>query len=208
MARRKIEKNEPHTKDHILQSAVKLFAKEGYDGLKMDTLASFAKVNKATIYYYYKNKQTLYETIIENVAKSYYQNMQKYLLNKNDPKEKLDAFIDSALVFIETNRDIAKIMMIELSCEWKNIDGKVKENFIPIILAIKNLLQEGVDKGVFNKINPLLLQGLLMGGFNYYLLMKNIYVGFESASKLNIKLSDGKQEIKQMILKSLIKDVK
>jgi len=165
-------------------------------------------VNKATIYYYYKNKQTLYETIIENIAKSYYQNMQKYLLNKNDPKEKLDAFVDSALVFIETNRDIAKIMMIELSCEWKNIDEKVKENFVPIILSIKSLLEEGEKKGVFNKTNPLLLQGLLMGGFNYYLLMKNIFTGFESANKLNIKLTDGKQEIKQMILKFLIKDEK
>lgn len=205
MARRKIEKNEPLTKDHILQSAVKLFAKEGYDGLKMDTLASFAKVNKATIYYYFKNKQTLYETIIENIARSYYQNMQKHLFDKNDPEEKVDALIDAALIFIETHRDIAKIMMIELSCEWKNIDEKVKENFIPIISTIKTILQEGENKGVLNRINPLLLQGLLMGGFNYYLLMKSIFKGFESASKLDIELSDGKHEIKQMILKSLIK---
>lgn len=205
MAKKENLKKDLTTKEHILECAIKLFAKEGYDGLRMDNLAKEAGINKATIYYYFENKQTLYETIIKNLANSFYELLQKNLQNKTDYIERLETFLDSALFMVETKREIAKIMMIELSFGWKNISPDTKNDFIPIIHMLFDILKKGEINNIFNKINPLLLQGIIMGGFNYYLLMKDVFINFDSPKKMELEFTNGKDEIKQMILKSIVK---
>ena len=44
------------SKERILNVAEKIFADKGFDGARVDEIAQRAKVNKALIYYYYKNK--------------------------------------------------------------------------------------------------------------------------------------------------------
>jgi AcrR family transcriptional regulator len=47
------------TKKKILETAEKLFAKHGFDATSVDLVAQTAGVNKALIYYYFKNKNDL-----------------------------------------------------------------------------------------------------------------------------------------------------
>ena len=42
-------------REKIMKVAVSLFAKKGFDAATVDEIAAKAKVNKALIYYYYKN---------------------------------------------------------------------------------------------------------------------------------------------------------
>jgi len=51
------------SKRRILDSAVSLFAENGYDGSRVDVIAKRAGVNKALIYYYFpRGKEELLET--------------------------------------------------------------------------------------------------------------------------------------------------
>jgi len=193
------------TKGHILVCAIELFAKVGYDGMRMDQLAKDAKLNKATIYYHYTNKQTLYETIITLVSRTVYENIQNALQKQTSEQEQIISFIDMTLLMIQDHRGVAKIMMMELSQGWKNVDQSVRKNFIPFIVLLAQILEMGVQKGVFNKINPILFQAMLVGGFNYYLQMKELVTRFDTDKALAFELGDGREEIKTMILKSLLK---
>ena len=55
------------TRDAILHAAVKMFARDGFHGTKIDAVATAAQVNKQRIYAYFGNKAKLFEAAMRNV---------------------------------------------------------------------------------------------------------------------------------------------
>ena len=51
----------------ILQAAIREFAREGVAGARTDAIAKAAKVNKALLYYYFRDKDALYGAALEQV---------------------------------------------------------------------------------------------------------------------------------------------
>src|SRR4051812_37940516 len=51
----------------ILKAAVREFAREGVAGARTDAIARLARVNKALIYYYFKDKEALYDAVLDEV---------------------------------------------------------------------------------------------------------------------------------------------
>lgn len=58
------ENNE--ARERILAASVKTFAEKGFDGARMDAIAKEAGVNKALIYYYFKSKKELLDTLVSD----------------------------------------------------------------------------------------------------------------------------------------------
>ena len=55
------------TKKRILDVATEEFATLGYSGLSMNKQAEKLKINKAMIYYYFKDKRNLYDEVISSI---------------------------------------------------------------------------------------------------------------------------------------------
>jgi AcrR family transcriptional regulator len=50
----------------IVEAAIRVFGLKGYRLTQMDEIADQAKVSKATLYYYFKNKAHLFQYVLEN----------------------------------------------------------------------------------------------------------------------------------------------
>ena len=50
----------------ILQAALIEFAQEGIAGARMDAIAAAAGVNKALLYYYFRDKEALYGAVLDD----------------------------------------------------------------------------------------------------------------------------------------------
>src|ERR1035441_6002042 len=50
----------------ILQAALVEFAQEGIAGARMDAIAAAAGVNKALLYYYFRDKEALYGAVLDD----------------------------------------------------------------------------------------------------------------------------------------------
>lgn len=53
----------------ILRAAEKLFFSRGYDNVSMDEIANEAELNKATLYFYFKDKESLYFAVVNRGIK-------------------------------------------------------------------------------------------------------------------------------------------
>lgn len=58
------EREKEQRRNDILQAAEKLFFAWGYDSVTMDDIAKAVELNKATLYLYYKDKESLYFSIV------------------------------------------------------------------------------------------------------------------------------------------------
>ncbi|MFY9748621.1 MAG: TetR/AcrR family transcriptional regulator [Acidobacteriaceae bacterium] len=56
------------TRDRILRAAIREFSEHGLAGARTGAIASAARVNKALLYYYFRDKEALYTASLEEVA--------------------------------------------------------------------------------------------------------------------------------------------
>ena len=73
----------------ILQAAIREFAREGVAGARTDAIAKTAKVNKALLYYYFRDKDALYAAALEQVFKERDAHLMPILRENTPPGEKL-----------------------------------------------------------------------------------------------------------------------
>ncbi len=63
--------------DIVREEAIKMLANEGFDGFSMNKLAKVSNVSVATLYIYYKDKETLLKVIGTEIGRSFMQNTLK-----------------------------------------------------------------------------------------------------------------------------------
>jgi AcrR family transcriptional regulator len=74
-------------REKILKLAGKLFWQKGYLGTSMDDIASSANLNKATLYYYFKDKDQILSEIVSGANRVAY-DMALEVVNSNFTAEK------------------------------------------------------------------------------------------------------------------------
>ena len=57
-----------HSRDRILHAAIREFSEHGLAGARTSAIAAAARVNKALLYYYFRDKEALYAAALEEVA--------------------------------------------------------------------------------------------------------------------------------------------
>lgn len=60
------------TKDNILNSALQLYATEGYHGASMAKIAKGAGIKAASIYFFFKNKEALFQELFQHVLMEHF----------------------------------------------------------------------------------------------------------------------------------------
>jgi AcrR family transcriptional regulator len=145
------DRKKENTRKKIMKVATSLFAKKGFDAATVDEIALKAKVNKALIYYYFKNKDDLLTKIFDGFMEEGLVRFQE-LFAKIKSKEDFDSrsrvveIMRILLDFMMENEELLKIMLME------SIKGK-RDPFLEIIKRqsgreLVGLLDEARSKGV------------------------------------------------------------
>ena len=95
---RPIAKDYEFKRDHILNSAARLFAKEGFAGASMSALAQECKISKANIYHYYSGKDALLFDLLDSYLKALHQKLTSLNLDGVPPEQKLFLLVREILL--------------------------------------------------------------------------------------------------------------
>lgn len=157
MGRKSINKNrldDHRKKEKWVEKLIPHFKSEGLLGYSMDQLANYLEISKATIYNHFKSKDEIVESVIDLKIRQL-SGLNDYLQNQNLPflvryykgiKYFTSGLSDFSIVFLN---DLQKVYPEQ----WKVFSDFQNE----CIESIKNYYQEGIENGVFNKINLSLL---------------------------------------------------
>lgn len=148
-------------KEIILQIARKLFTRYGLKKTSVDDIASEAKIGKATIYYYFKSKQEIFKTVVDRELAILKDAIREAISKEDSPEGKLRAFI---LTRISRTHElvnlyrVTKDIVTELLPDLEKIR---KSHFTEELNILKEILSEGVKKGIF-KVKRIELTSLAM----------------------------------------------
>jgi len=142
----------------ILRAAAQEFAELGIAGARTDAIARAARVNKALIYYYFKDKETLYGAVLDHAFSGMKTTIFRVLDSDLPPREKILAYVGAYFDFIASNQIYPKLMQREMmrarEGHWLHIDRLIKTYFQPIYQRLGELLQKGIEQGEFRKVDP------------------------------------------------------
>ena len=142
----------------ILRAAAREFAELGIAGARTDAIAREARVNKALIYYYFKDKETLYGAALDDAFSGLKTAVFRVLDSDLTPREKMLAYAGAYFDFIATNQLYPRLMQREMMRAREgrspHIDKVIKNYIRPIFGRVSELVQKGIADGEFRAVNP------------------------------------------------------
>jgi TetR/AcrR family transcriptional regulator len=142
----------------ILRAAAREFAALGIAGARTESIARQAKVNKALIHYYFKDKETLYGAVLDS-AFSGLKSIVFQVLDGDQPvRERFLAYVGAYFDFVVQNQTYPKLMQREMmrarEGQSPHIDKIVKNYIQPIYLRVGELIRQGIAEGEFRPVDP------------------------------------------------------
>jgi AcrR family transcriptional regulator len=201
-------------KTHIINAAVELFAEKGFEGTSIRDIATKANVNVAMINYYFGSKEKLFECMVEQKA-AYTKGALEEIVNDKSLSEieKIDSIIDSYVNRLFTNRIFHRVIHQEMMLNQReSLQQTIVNVLFPNSLVIRNVIESGIKKGIFKKVDSALVIATLIGTINQVLLSKRMcnklldkdedYVPYEDV-KFKKRISD---HLKELLRSYLLKN--
>ena len=142
----------------ILEAAVHEFSREGVAGARTDAIARAARVNKALLYYYFKDKDTLYGAVLDQAFGGLTSTLLHILSLDLPPREKVLAYAGGHFDYIASHARYPRIVQAEMmragrggSAQFQRI---VKHYFRPLASKLAEVIREGQARGQFRPGSP------------------------------------------------------
>ena len=145
MARKKEDKQK-----QILESAAKVFAREGFYKAKIEDVAREAEVAHGTVYLYFKSKDDLLVSIFQENLRDLIQYISSETKKENGAEAKLKRMISFQIELIETNPDLTALLLVEFPQTGKFLNSNAVDEVAAYIDMIAAILKEGVEEGIFS----------------------------------------------------------
>lgn len=92
------------TEKKILEAARKVFETKGYNGTRMQKIADEAGISKASLHYYFRSKDNLFEKIFNDALDEYIPLVSTWADNDLSWEEKVEQFTKNMIEFIRHGR--------------------------------------------------------------------------------------------------------
>lgn len=145
------------SREKILRAALHEFSAHGLAGARTDAIAESAKVNKALLYYYFKNKESLYAAAFEEVLNRVMKSTIAVLESKCSPGEQILRLALNHFDRILTQHEFQSLMQQEMvrfhHGKTTSIPLLASKAFAPLLKKIEESVQQGIRNGELCKID-------------------------------------------------------
>jgi AcrR family transcriptional regulator len=165
-----------NTRAEVLSAARTVFARRGFAAASMREVADAARVNKAMIYYHFRDKQDLYRAVLaDSLAAMREVWSDEVFSRKASAREKIERFIDGFVRFQSRNEELRHIFMMEYyahGTKSANIKWIAKEYFAKEHAALVAILREGMRSGELKRTDPRMAVMMLFGMISHSFLFQ------------------------------------
>jgi len=137
-------------KKKIMQAAIEIFAKNGFDRTRMEDIAMAAGLAKGTLYLYFKNKEDLFYAICDHNLEELRNQLSRVFNRKEnimlDARKFYDEYRKESL-----GGDTIWFEMIALSTRSQRLRKILTENQSKVYQVVKEVLKTQIERGFFRE---------------------------------------------------------
>ncbi len=138
------------TRDKFIEVARQLFARKGVENTTMNDIASASDKGRRTIYTYFKSKRDIFNAVIESETDQLINRLRHIVARQSSPEEKLLEYVECRF---ETMKEIVSrngSLRAGFFRDVRKVDRARKIITRKETAMLRDILQEGVEQGVFD----------------------------------------------------------
>ncbi len=183
----------------IYKAALPFFAKYGYKKTTLEDIASALDMSNTNLYSYARSKRDLYQCCVDYAIDQWQEFVRQQTRDIEDPKEKLVTTWRSAIGYIIGNEEMMALLKNDPTIfpMFPNVDP-IEEYNDWSVQYVKEILEEGIEKGVFRATINVDIAATMLFGWYKYLIVSSVEMEEldetlieETLSTLGIILFDG-----------------
>jgi AcrR family transcriptional regulator len=155
------------TREEILEAAAQIFSQKGYHGTSMQDIAIAVNLQKASLYHHISSKQEILFAILNEALDLLIQRITHVASEPAAPEVKLRKAMCVYLETLAEYQDLAGVLLLEhrsLEPEYQSQHFPKRDAFERIW---RDMIQEGIDQGVFTSAHPSLTARAILGVMNW-----------------------------------------
>lgn len=155
------------TKENILLTALRLFARDGYEAVSVSAIAGNLGMTKGALYKHYKNKRDIFDSIVERMYQIDYERAKKYevpeetfekmpLSYRNTSMDKIKVFVEAQFNFWTEDEfacNFRKMLTLEQYRNPEMADLYQKCLVGGPVSYMEDLFREMIEQGIWNESN-------------------------------------------------------
>jgi len=151
-------------RQQIIQAAIEVFSKNGFQNSSISAIAKRANVAEGTIYQYFKNKEDLFFSIPAEKTKEFCKDLELHLEGITGTLNKIRKFVWYYLYFFQSNPEYARMLMLEMRVSKSFVKSKTSDSLKGFTNKALEIIKEGQEEGIIRKdVNIYLIRQLLLG---------------------------------------------
>ena len=137
----------------IIDAARELFTIYGFTKTTMTDIAGRLNMSKASLYYYFKDKETIFNALRENELEQFSEEINKIISNSNDAKSKLLEYTKKEIKLLQKLLTLRNLVS-DNSLETKPLSSSSLKDFnLKERNFVKDILQKGILLNEFKAFN-------------------------------------------------------
>ncbi|WP_300731109.1 TetR/AcrR family transcriptional regulator [Pseudomonas sp.] len=157
------QKNE----ETILKAAEREFARHGFKGTSMNTIAVNAGLPKANLHYYFTNKLGLYIAVLSNILELW-DSTFNHLKAEDDPAQALTQYIRTKMEFSRQHPQASRVFAMEIISGGPCLTEYFTQDYRAWFQGRAAVFQAWIDAGKMDAVDPVHLIFLLWGSTQHY----------------------------------------
>ncbi|MBV6647378.1 MAG: TetR/AcrR family transcriptional regulator [Cyclobacteriaceae bacterium] len=191
------------TEEKIKHAAARVFTRKGYAATKTRDIAEEAGINIASLHYYYRSKDRLFELIIGEALRVFSSTMDEIFGSQIPLHEKIKAFASRYIDFIKENPYIPLFIVSESHTNVDRINEMLSDQktIDKLKLELEDLTEKGIIRPIHHGHFMMNLVSLTVFPFlSKPLLLKKIGI---SSSEYDMLIEERKSMIAEMLINYL-----
>ncbi|OPY27010.1 MAG: transcriptional regulator BetI [Methanobacterium sp. PtaU1.Bin242] len=142
------EREKQQRRNMIIKAAENVFFAKGYDNVTMDEIANKAEVNKALLYYYFKNKEALFSAVNLCGVQILHKIYVKCFNLDTDGYNKVKAMIQGLFDFSKEHPDYFRIYCYAGTERFQMSDEEDAQEIVDLRTGMWRLMVEAIMEGI------------------------------------------------------------
>jgi len=188
----------------ILQKALSVFSQYGFHGSSIEQITTAADISKTNLFYYFKSKEVLYLTILENILNDWLVPIDSFSV-EDDPRSALGKYIRRKLELSRDQPEASKLFCLEIIQGAPILKGYLNDELKPLIDEKSRVIQQWIEQGKLKPVEPIHLIFMIWSTTQHY---ADFSVQIKALTGKDLKnkafFEETCQTIQQVILDSLV----
>jgi AcrR family transcriptional regulator len=143
------------TIDELLDSAIKLFIRQGYSAVTLEQIAAGIGMTRGAFYHHFRSKEDILNALIKRERSSFENRLEELFSEKLPPEKHLQKILDHIISNFFDNKRFNRFIHFT----WFKIESSLIENKFfyqgatneKLAMVIADIIKKGQKKGVFKK---------------------------------------------------------